>query len=89
MENILTITAINNYEIYKCIEWLKKCLIKKITRGIIPDVNHLSECSTMKKIIRDSKKLHINFGGCVFWDRNYEREARAELAKIIIDEINE
>lgn len=89
MENLLSITAVNTYEIYKLIEWLRGCLVKKIAKGITPSVDYLAECSTVKTIIREAKKQHINCGGSVWWDRNYEREARREVSKMIIDEINE
>lgn len=89
MKNVLYITAVNNYEIYKLIDWLRGCLLKKAAKGVIPAVDYLAECSTVKKIIREAKIQHVNCGGCVWWNRNYEREARVEIAQMIIDEINE
>lgn len=89
MENVLTITAINTYEIYKVIAWLKGCILKKIAKGVNPEISVLSECSTMKRIIRAAKRQHTNCGGSIWWGRDYEKEARKEIATYILDEISE
>lgn len=89
MANVLTVTAVNTREIYNAIQWLKGCIMKKMAKGVTPSPGVLAESSTMKKIVRDAKKCHINFGGSVWWGREYEKQAREEIAVYILDEISE
>lgn len=89
MENVLTVTAVNTREIYNVIEWLKSCIVKKMAKGINPDAVILAECSTIKKIVRDAKRGHVKCGGEIWWGKEYEKEAREEIARYILDEISE
>lgn len=89
MENVLTVTAVNTREIYNVIEWLKGCIVKKMARGIEPNFVELAHCATMIGIVRDAKRQHTNCGGAIWWGKDYEREAREEIARYILDEISE
>lgn len=89
MGNVLTVTAVNTREIYNVIEWLKSCIVKKMAKGVNPDAVLLAECSTMRKIVRDAKRQHTNCGGSIWWGREYEKQAREEIATYILDEISE
>lgn len=83
--NVLTITAENCRETYCRLEWLANCVEKKLRKGIPVPIDYLANCATMREIVRSAKKMHVECGGEVFWGREYEAEARRELAESVCE----
>lgn len=52
----IVLTAENDYNYYKVLEWLKNCITKKIKRGQSVSVEHLANCSTMQTFCRNIAK---------------------------------
>lgn len=61
--NLLAMYIRNTSEIYNITLWLQNCIIKKINKGVQPQVEHLANCSTMKTIIREAAKLLYKYDG--------------------------
>lgn len=56
VSNLLAMYIRNTSEIYNMALRLQNCIIKKINKGIQPQVEYLANCSTMKGIIREAAK---------------------------------
>lgn len=49
ISNLLAIYIRNTREIYDITTLLQNCLIKKVNKGIQPQVEHLANCSKLEK----------------------------------------
>lgn len=84
--NLLTMYIRNTSEIYNITSRLQNCIIKKINKGIQPQVEYLANCSTMKGIIREAAKLLYKYDG-ITPTRQEKQEAAREHAKYILDSV--
>lgn len=82
--NLLAMYILNTSEIYNMTSWLQDCLIKKINKGVQPQLEYLANCSTMKTIIREAAKLLYKYDG-ITPTRQEKREAAREHAKYILE----
>ncbi len=73
----------NTYDIYRLIEWLYSSLAKKMKKGLVPDVNRLANCSTMKTILRKAAKLVLENDGARVTAQERKEVALAHTASII------
>lgn len=73
----------NTYDIYRITEWLVNCLVKKMKKGMAPDVNHIAYCSTMKKIMGMAAKLVQTYDGARVTAQERGEVALAHAASII------
>lgn len=84
--NFLAMYIRNTSEIYNMTSWLQDCLIKKINKGVQPQLEDLANCSAMKTIIREAAKLLYKYDG-ITPTRQEKQEAAREHAKYIIDSV--
>lgn len=84
ISNLLAMYIRNTSEIYNMTSWLQNCLIKKVNKGIQPQVECLSNCSTMKTIIREAAKLLYKYDG-ITPTRQEKQEAAREHAEYILE----
>lgn len=84
--NLLAMYIRNTSEIYNITLWLQNCIIKKINKGIQPQIEYLANCSTMKTIIREAAKLLYKYDG-ITPTRREKQEATREHAEYIIDSV--
>lgn len=84
--NLLAMYIRNTREIYDITVWLQDTLIKKINKGVQPQVEHLANCSTMKTIIREAAKLLYKYDG-ITPTKQEKQEASREHAKYILDSV--
>lgn len=82
--NLLAMYIRNTREIYNITSRLQNCIIKKINKGIQPQVEYLANCSTMKDIIKEAAKLLYKYDG-ITPTRQEKQEAAREHAKYILD----
>lgn len=82
--NFLAMYIRNTSEIYNITSWLQDTLIKKINKGVQPQVEHLANCSTMKAIIREAAKLLYQYDR-ITPTRQEKQEAAREHAKYILE----
>lgn len=82
--NLLAMYILNTSEIYNITSWLQNCVLKKINKGIHPQVEYLANCSTMKIIIREAAKLLYKYDG-IIPTRQEKQQAAKEHAKYILD----
>lgn len=74
----------NDYTIYRLVEWLEKCVSKRIQKGAAVTVEHLANCSTMKTIIRMGVKMCKKYG-----EPTADKEERAAVARMQAESIIE
>ncbi len=86
LPNLLTMYIRNTSEIYNMTSWLQDCLIKKINKGVQPQLEYLANCSTMKTIIKEAAKLLYKYDG-ITPTRQEKQEAAREHAEYIIDSV--
>ena len=86
ISNLLAMYIRNTSEIYNMTSWLQNCLIKKVNKGIQPQVECLANCSTMKTIIREAAKLLYKYDG-ITPTRQEKQQAAREHAKYILDSV--
>lgn len=86
VHNLLAMYIRNTSEIYNITSRLQNCIIKKINKGIQPQVEYLANCSTMKTIIREAAKLLYKYDG-ITPTRQEKQEATWEHAKYILDSV--
>ena len=84
--NLLAMYIRNTREIYDITTWLHDILIKKINKGVQPQVEHLANCSTKKSIIREAAKLIYKYDG-ITTTKQEKQEAAREHAKYILDSV--
>lgn len=84
--NLLTMYIRNTKEIYDITIWLQNCIIKKIDKGVQPQLEYLANCSTMKMIIREAAKLLYKYDG-ITPTRQEKQEAARQHAKYILDSV--
>lgn len=84
--NLIAMYIRNTSEIYNITSWLQNSLIKKINKGVQPQVEYLANCSTMKSIIREASKLLYKYDG-ITPTKQEKQEAAREHAKYIIDSV--
>lgn len=82
--NLLAMYIRNTREIYDITIWLQNCIIKKLNKGIQPQVEYLANCSTMKMIIREASKLLYKYDG-ITPTRQEKQEAAREHAEYILE----
>lgn len=82
--NLLAMYIRNTREIYDITTWLQNSLIKKINKGIRPQLEYLANCSTMKTIIREAAKLLYKYDG-ITPTKQEKQEAAREHAKYILE----
>ena len=74
----------NEYTIYRLVEWLEKCVSKRIQKGAAVTVEHLANCSTMKTIIQMGVKMCKEYGEPVA-DKEERAAVAMRQAEAIID----
>lgn len=84
--DLLAMYIRNTSEIYNITSRLQNCIIKKINKGIQPQVEYLANCSTMKTIIREAAKLLYKYDG-ITPTRQEKQEAAWEHAKYILNSV--
>lgn len=84
--NLLAMYIRNTSEIYNITSWLQNCVIKKINKGVQPQLEYLANCSTMETIIREAAKLLYKYDG-ITPTRQEKQEAAREHAEYIIDNV--
>lgn len=84
--NLLAMYIRNTREIYDITIWLQNCIIKKLNKGVQPQLEYLANCSTMKMIIREAAKLLYKYDG-ITPTRQEKQEAAREHAKYILDSV--
>lgn len=82
--NLLAMYIRNTSEIYNITLRLQNCIIKKVNKGIQPQLEYLANCSTMKTIIREGAKLLYKYDGITPTKQEKQQAAR-EHAKYILD----
>lgn len=82
--NLLAMYIRNTSEIYNITSRLQNCIIKKINKGVQPQVEYLANCSTMKTIIREAAKLLYKYDG-IIPTKQEKQQAAKEHAKYILD----
>ena len=86
ISNLLAMYIRNTREIYDITTWLQDCLVKKINNGVQPQIECLTNCSTMKTIIREAAKLLYKYDG-ITPTRQEKQQAAKEHAKYILDSV--
>ena len=81
--NLLAMYIRNTSEIYNITSRLQNCIIKKVNKGIQPQLEYLANCSTMKTIIREAAKLLYKYDGITPTKQEKQQAAR-EHAKYIL-----
>lgn len=71
----------------KKIEWLTNCIKKKIEKGIEPSLEHLSHCSTVKKIICEAYKSYCETYGYFKFHKDERRATEEYLATQILEKL--
>ena len=84
--NLLAMYILNTSEIYNITSRLQNCIIKKINKGVQPQLEYLANCSTMKTIIREAAKLLYKYDG-ITPTRQEKQEAAREHAKYIFNSV--
>lgn len=84
--NLLAMYIRNTSEIYNITSRLQNCIIKKVNKGIQPQLEYLANCSTMKTIIREAAKLLYKYDG-ITPTKQEKQEAAQEHAKYILDSV--
>lgn len=82
--NLLAMYIRNTSEIYNITSRLQNCIIKKVNKGIQPQLEYLANCSTMKTIIREAAKLLYKYDG-ITPTKQEKQEAAREHAKYILE----
>lgn len=84
VRDVIYIVAMNNIEIRKCIDKLTDCVVNRISKRQLVDLEYLAYCSMMRKITLAAKRLEDKFGGHVTKEeRNFGAH---QLAEYIITE---
>lgn len=86
ISNLLAIYIRNTQEIYDITTWLQNCVIKKINKGVQPQLEYLANCSTMKTIIKEAAKLLYKYDG-ITPTKQEKQEAAYEHAKYIFNSV--
>lgn len=81
--DLLIIYIRNSRDIYEFTEWLQNALLKKVKRGLTPNVEHLANCSTMKKIVRLAANMVVSEESKTVTKQEKEQAAREHAAYII------
>lgn len=84
--NLFAMYIRNTREIYNITSRIQNCIIKKINKGVQPQLEYLANCSTMKTIIREASKLLYKYDG-ITPTKQEKQEAAREHAKYIIDSV--
>jgi hypothetical protein len=82
--NLLAMYIRNTSEIYNITSRLQDCLIKKINKGVQPQLEYLANCSTVKTIVREAAKLLRKYDG-ITPTKQEKQEAAREHAKYILE----
>lgn len=82
--NLLAMYIRNTSEIYNITSRLQNCIIKKVNKGIQPQLEYLANCSTMKTIIREAAKLLYKYDG-ITPTKQEKQEAAREHAEYILE----
>lgn len=82
--NLLAMYIRNTREIYNITLRIQNCIIKKINKGVQPQLEYLANCSTMKTIIREAAKLLYKYDG-ITPTRQEKQEAAREHAEYILE----
>lgn len=82
--NLFAMYIRNTSEIYNITLWLQNCIIKKINKGVQPQLEYLANCSTMKTIIREAAKLLYKYDG-ITPTKQEKQEASREHAEYILE----
>lgn len=82
--NLLAMYIRNTSEIYNITSRLQNCIIKKINKGVQPQLEYLANCSAMKTIVREAAKLLYKYDG-IIPTRQEKQEAAREHAEYILE----
>lgn len=85
--NLFAMYIRNTREIYDITSRLQNCIIKKINKGIQPQVEYLANCSTMKTIIIEAAKLLYKYDG-ITPTRQEKQEAARSTPNISLNVCN-
>ena len=82
--NRILLYAQNDRDVYKLQQWLAECVAKRIKSGKEVSVEHLANCSTMKKITCAAAKICKRYGEpFTIQDR---KEAAIAIAESVIED---
>lgn len=84
ISNLLAMYIRNTSEIYNITSWLQNCVIKKVNKGVQPQMEYLANCITMKTIIREAAKLLYKYDGIIPTKQEKQQAAR-EHAEYILE----
>lgn len=85
--NNLVLYAQHVYDVYLVKEWLVACVRKQNEKLQPVSAQHLAECSTMKKIIREAARYGLKYGE--HYSAAEKKQAREILAELIIEKAGE
>jgi hypothetical protein len=81
--NNITIYIDNSREIYALTEWLEKCVAKRMAKGQAVTVDHLVNCSTMRKIVGMAAKMNRENDSYICSKEEKQEAAKAHAQYII------
>ena len=70
-------------------EWCANALTKKINKGLVPDINYLASCSTVKTIARETIRDYSKQINEVKLDKENRAALEMKIAERILDYANE
>ena len=79
----------NTESIWKRGEWCANALAKKIRRGLVPDINYLASCSTVKTIARETIREYRKHINAVKPDKENRAALEMKIAERILDYAND
>lgn len=79
----------NTESIWNRGEWCANALSKKIRRGLVPDINYLASCSTVKTIARETIREYRKHINAVKPDKENREALEMRIAERILDYANE
>lgn len=82
--NLIHVYALNEREFYPTIEYLTRCVEKRIKKGLEVTNEYLAHCSSMSKLTFAVIKYRLKYDG-VETTKDERNDARKSLAKYIID----
>ena len=84
----LILYAENNSDIYNTLYWVEQALLKKVKRGIVPDREHLIDCSTLRKIQQYAVKQYSKEVTPIYLTSEEKRQLREKFADDILEWID-
>lgn len=85
----LTLWFENTEELWRKAEWCANALVKKIHKGITPELNYLANCSTVKTIARETIRDYSKRITEVKLDKENRAALQMRIAERILDYADE